>query len=246
MWKASYLNEWSLMWHRKKMIAFAVTSTVLPIVLAVSLQALQPFLGLLAVGSSFPIELLSIYTGIWIPLFLLTVIGDLFPHEYASRTLKLALLRPNSRLHVFVAKAAVLGTAVGGLLAVLAVVTLLCSLFAGIPTNGADLWSMLKAYTAAFVAMLALSAVFVFAAQFFKSAGGFMVFALILYALAKLAPFLSSTFAAFSPTAYTDWHMLWLSSTVPAGRLLTAGAFLLSSCLFFFSLGYYKFERKEV
>jgi ABC-2 type transport system permease protein len=245
-WKAGYVNELFLLLYRKKVIMFGVFSAILPILLAVSLNALQPILGLLAVSPSFPIEMLSLYTGIWIPLFIVTITADLFPNEVASRTLKLALLRPNTRLQVFGAKVAALGTGIAVILVLLGIITFVCNFFAGTAVSFAEGVGILKAYFAAFVSMLALSALFVFVSQFFKSASGYMVFAIVFYAAAKVAPFLISSFSAFSPTAYTDWYMLWLNQTVSAGKLLTTTLFLISSCMLFFTLGYYKFDRKEV
>nr|WP_246362029.1 ABC transporter permease subunit [Paenibacillus alba] len=234
------------MFYRKKVVMFAVFSAILPILLAISLSALQPLLGLIAVSQSFPIEMLTIYTSIWIPLFMLTITGDLFPNEVSARTLKLALLRPNSRFQVFGTKIAALGTGIAGILIILGLVTFICNLFTGTTAGITDSFGMVKAYVAAFVSMLALSALFVFVSQFFKSASSFMVFALVLYAAAKVAPFLLSSVAAFSPASYTDWHMLWLSQTVPMAKLLTTSLFLISSCMLFWALGYYKFDRKEV
>ncbi|MFS0838308.1 ABC transporter permease subunit [Paenibacillus sp. 1P03SA] len=245
-WKAGYVNELYLLLYRKKTVIFAAVSVLLPVLFAVSLQALGPLLGSMALGSSFPVQMLSIYTALWIPLFIVMLTGDQFPHEDASRTLKLAFLRPGTRFHVFTAKAAAQGTAVALLLVLLFAVTLLCAMFAGTPLGIDDSLAAAKAYAAAFAAMTALSAVFVLAAQFFKSASGFVVFAIALYAAAKLAPFLFQPFPAFSPVSYTDWHLLWLNDGVPAGRRMTASLFLLSSSLLFFALGYYKFDRKEV
>jgi len=245
-WKAGYVNELYLLLYRKKTGIFGAVSVLLPILFAVSLQALEPLLGSLALGGSFPVGMLSFYTALWIPLFIVTLTGDQFPHESASRTLKLAFLRPSTRFHVFTAKAAAQGTAVALLLILLFAVTLLCAMFAGTPLGLGEVLAAAKAYAAAFAAMTALSAVFVFAAQFFKSASGFVVFAVALYAAAKLAPFLLQSFPAFSPVSYTDWHLLWLNDGVPAGRKMTASLFLLSSSLLFFALGYYKFDRKEV
>ncbi|TXK76966.1 ABC transporter permease [Paenibacillus sp. N3.4] len=245
-WKAGYINELYLLLYRRKIVAFGVVSILLPILLAISLHALQPILGLIAVSPSFPIEMLTIYTGIWIPLFILTITSDLFPNEIASKTLKLALLRPNTRFQVFGTKAAAIGTGIGAILILLGIITFFCNLFAGTSVSFAEAVGILKAYLAAFISMLALSAVFVFIAQFFKSANGFMVFSIVFYVAAKIAPFLFSSFSSFSPTAYTDWHMLWLSQTVTVGKLASTTSFLLASCLLFFTLGYYKFDRKEV
>lgn len=245
-WKAGYVNELYMLLYRKKTGIFGALSVLIPILFAVSLHAFEPLLGSLAVGRSFPVGMLSFYTALWIPLFIVTLTGDQFPHEVASRTLKLAFLRPSTRLHVFTAKAAAQGTAVALVLVLLFAVTLLCAMFTGAPLALDDGLGAAKAYGAAFASMIALSAVFVFAAQFFKSASGFVVFAIALYAAAKLAPFLFKSFPAFSPVSYTDWHLLWLNEGVPSGRRMTASLFLLSSSLLFFALGYYKFDRKEV
>lgn len=244
-WRMGYGYELNLLLYRRKAIMFWVVSAILPILLAVSLNALQPILGVLAGSTSFPIEMLTIYTSIWIPLFIIMVTADLFPNEVASRTLKLVLVRPNTRFQVFAAKVAALGTGIAILLVTLAIAASVCSLFSGAAVSFSEGLSIVKAYTAAFFPMLAMAALFVFLSQFFKSAGGFMVFAIVLYAAAKVMPFVSSSFAVFSPTAYTNWHMLWISSTVSAGKLFTSSLFLISACVLFFSLGYYKFDRKE-
>ncbi|NOV03860.1 ABC transporter permease [Paenibacillus planticolens] len=245
-WRAGYFNELYLLLYRKKVVMFAIFSLILPVLLAISLSALKPVLGLIAVSQSFPIEMLTIYTSIWIPLFILTITGDLFPGEVATRTLKLALLRPNSRFQVFGTKVAALGTGIAGILILLGIITFICNIFAGTSARFVESVHMIEAYAAAFVSMIALSAMFVFVSQFFKSASSFMVFSLVLYAAAKMAPFLLSSIAAFSPASYTNWHMLWLSQTVSAGKLMTSLLFLLSSCMLFLALGYYRFDRKEV
>ncbi len=240
------MNELSLILYRKKMVAFLAFSVILPILLAVSLHALQPLLGLVAVSQSFPIQMLSIYTVIWIPLFILTMTADLFPSEVAARTLKLAFLRPNTRFQVFCAKVAALAVGIGALLGLLGMVTFICNVFAGTALSFSEGMSVFKAYVAAFVAMVALSALFVLISQFFKSASGFMVSAIILDVALKISPFLWGAMSTFSPTSYTDWHMLWMSHTVAVGKLWSTSLYLLSSCVLFFTLGYYIFDRKEV
>ncbi|USB31792.1 ABC transporter permease [Paenibacillus sp. YPG26] len=245
-WTAAYMSELTLLFYRRKVIVIAIFSAVLPVLIAFALKGLEPLLALLAVGPSFPIEMLSLYTGLWIPLVILTLTADLFPQEVASRTLKLAFLRPVTRLHIFMAKAASLATAVGGILVILFITTFVCNLVAGTVNGSGEILSNLTAYAAAFAAMLAVSAVFVFIAQFFKSVSGFVISALVLYAAFKIAPFLLSSFSAFSPMNYTDWHMLWLSSYVRPGTLFTGALFLLASSVLFYSLGYYKFDRTQV
>ncbi|CAG7614097.1 ABC transporter permease subunit [Paenibacillus allorhizosphaerae] len=242
--KAGLRNELDLLFYRRKTVVFFLFSAILPALLAASLHSLQPFFGLIAVSRSFPIDMLGWYTMLWIPLFIFLTAADQFPGEVSSRTLKLSLLRPMTRLQVYLSKAAALVVGVAALLVILGLVTAICSLFAG--TGGSfDATGMFKAYAASFVSMAALAAVFVFVSQFFGSASGSFTFSIVLYAAAKLAPFFARPVSAFSPASYTDWHLLWISSTVPAGKLIVTTLFLISSCILFFSLGYFLFNRKE-
>jgi ABC-2 type transport system permease protein len=243
--KAGFHNELLLMAYRKKTILFLIFSALLPVVLAVSFHSLQPIIGLMAVSQSFPIEMLSIYTLFLIPLFIFLTSADLFPNEVSSRTLKLSLLRPITRFQAFTAKMLALGTAIAVLLVMLAIVTTACYLLSGNAATAADLFSYGKAYFAGFISMIALSALFVLVSQFFQSAAGFLVFSIVLYAAAKLAPFFAGAFSAFSLTSYTDWYVLWLSHTVSTGRLISSSLFVLSGFVLFFSLGYLMFERRE-
>ena len=149
------------------------------------------------------------------PLFLFLTIADLFPQEISARTLKLVLLRPIHRVGVYTAKILALGVSIALLLLILAVVTSVCNTFLGAQDLGSlNFISYIKAYFAAFLSMWALSALFVFVAQFFRSTSGFLVFSLLLYAAAKVTPFFLKGFAFFSLTSYTDWYLLWLSHSV--------------------------------
>jgi ABC-2 type transport system permease protein len=244
--KAGFTNELLLMLYRRKTIAFLIASALLPIVFAVSLHSLQPILGLIAVSQSFPVDILGIYTMLWIPLFIFLTASDLFPNEISARTLKLALLRPITRFQVFLSKTGALIAGIGAILILLFAVTSACTLFMGSSTGVSDWIGIVKAFIASYVSMIALAVLFVFAAQFFKSASGFFAFSIVLYLALKIAPFFVRTVSAFSPASYTNWHMLWLSNTVSVGTLLQASLFLISSCILFFTLGYFMFQRKEV
>ncbi|WP_019912066.1 ABC transporter permease [Paenibacillus sp. HW567] len=244
---AGLRNELQLMLYRKKTIVLLLVSIIIPVLLVGLFHSLQPVLGLVAVSPSYPVQMLEIYTLFVIPLFMIVEIADLFPQEISSRTLKLALLRPITRLGAYTAKFLALGIAIGALLLLLGTVSTLCNLLFGTPgTGGLNVFSMLKAYAAAFLSMCSLAALFVFTAQFFRSAGGFLVTSILLYTGGKTVPYFFSGFSYFSVTSYTDWYSLWLSHTFSTGRLANTSLFLLAGLLMFSTLGYILFERKEV
>ncbi|MFF2089591.1 ABC transporter permease [Paenibacillus sp. NPDC058174] len=242
---AGLKNELQLMLYRKKTIFFFAASVFIPILLILLFHTLQPVMGLIPVSSSYPVQMLEMYTIFLIPLFLFLEIADLFPQEISSRTLKLALLRPITRLGAYLAKFLALGIAIGALLLLLGTVSALCNLWFG-SWGSVDTFGLLKAYAAAFLSMWSLAALFVCIAQFFRSAGGFVVFAILIYAGAKVAPYFQQGFSSFSITSYTGWYSLWLGHSISAGRLATGSLFLLSGLILFLAIGYFFFERKEV
>lgn len=245
--RAGIKNELLLMIYRKKTIMFFIISAFIPLFLVLLFQALHPILGIVAVGSSYPVQLLGIYTTFLIPLFMFLEISELFPQEVSSRTLKLTLLKPITRLGAYTAKFLALGIAIGGLLLLLGIVSTLCSvLFGAMNMGNVGIIGLIKAYVASFLSMWSLAALFVFIAQFFRSAGGFLVFSIFVFTGAKAVPYIIGGFSSFSIVSYTDWYSLWLSHTISAGRLATTSLFLLSGLMLFLSMGFILFDRKEV
>lgn len=243
--RTGIVNELYMLLYRKKTIVMLGFSAIIPIVLALSLHKLQPLMGLIAVSKSFPIDMLGFYTAVWIPVFIFLTAADLFPNEVSSRTLKLSLLRPITRFRVFAAKTAALLIAIAGILVLLGLATVLCSLFLG-SAGSFDGMEVAKTYAAAWLSMAAVTSVFILVAQFFNSASGCFAFSLLLYIAAKAAPFFSSKVSSFSPLSYTDWHLMWINSTLSSSKLMISALFLLSSCVLFLSLGSFIFNRKEV
>ncbi|MBY9078183.1 ABC transporter permease [Paenibacillus sp. HN-1] len=244
---AGLRNELQLMFYRKKTMVFFAVTLLIPLLLAALFRALHPVLGLAAISSSYPVQMLEIYTLFLIPLFMLLEIADLFPQEISSRTLKLALLRPITRFGAYMAKFLALGISIGVLLLLLGTVSALCNLGLGMAdTGGLPFFNLIKAYFAAFLSMGALAALFVCVAQFFRSAAGFLVFSILIYAGVKAAPYFVKGFSYFSIASYTDWYVLWLSHSASAARLATGFVFLLSGMVLFLAVGFLLFDRREV
>lgn len=244
---AGFKNELQLMIYRRKTIFFFLLSVFIPFLLIALFHVLHPVIGLIAVSASYPVQMLGIYTLFLIPLFMFLEIADLFPQEVSSRTMKLALLRPITRLAVYTSKFLALGAAIGTLLLLLGMVSALCIILFGTPgAGGVNNFVLLKAYVAAFLSMWSLAALFVLLAQFFRSAAGFLVFSILLYSGAKAIPYIINGFSAFSIASYTGWYTLWLSHSVSIGRLAASSLFLLSSLVMFLAIGYFFFEKIEV
>ena len=114
--RAGYRNEILLLGYRRKTLLFLIVSAILPVLLALSFHSIQKIAAFVTVGAAYPIEMLSIYTLFWIPLFIFLTAADLFPHEVSARTLKISLLRPITRFQAFTVKMLALVSAIGSVL----------------------------------------------------------------------------------------------------------------------------------
>jgi ABC-2 type transport system permease protein len=181
-----------------------------------------------------------------LPLFIFMVVSDLFVGEVSSRTLKLTLVRPISRLKVYVSKL----IAIGIFIIIQLEVMWLSSIIVGsVMFHG---WSLREffqvwlGYTLDFLPMLTLGAFAVFIGQFFTNTSGAFALCTVLFIIAKIAGIVFPSLNAFLFTSYTNWHSLWIDSSVTGSNLIDVTLVILSSLILFFTLGYYKFDIKEI
>ncbi|MHB9093276.1 MAG: ABC transporter permease [Eubacteriales bacterium] len=242
------VNEVQKIFQRKKYIVFLVITALIPIMAAFTFNLFQSKLGIFAVNSaSFPILMLWLFTGFLWPLFIFSVASDIFSGELGEKTLKIALTRPISRFYVFLSKNISIGIFILINLCVVFIVSVAAGLFLeGTSNMVTGLWQNMLAYITAMFPMLFLSIEAVFLAQFFRSSGGALATCIFVFLAAKIVPFLSSTLAKINPFAYTDWYMMWLGSSVSAGRILNVFLILLSYSVILFASGFYMFDKRDL
>jgi ABC-2 type transport system permease protein len=246
--KVSILNELWKIWSRKKSIFFLCVSALIPIGTAMMLSRFQSGFGIAAVTSSdFPIMVLNVLTLFVMPLLVFMTAADMFAGEWGDKTLRIVLTRPVTRIKVYVAKQ----TALLLLICTHMAAAFLCSAAAAsfLARNGSFPLAMMRAllaYGTAVMPMMTLGIAAVFVSQFFKSSSGALTVCILLYALCKLVAFFIPQLNNYSPTAYTDWYMLWIGQTVAAGKIASIFMFLLACCILFFTAGFYLFDKKEV
>jgi len=244
---ASVCNESIKIASKKKTIFFLAVTLLLPVLAGVLLSRFQSGIGIGAVASQdFPIIMLGLFSSLFLPLFVFMGAADVFSGEMGDRTMKLALTRPISRFKVFASKqlALLLYIALYLLAALLASVlsALFFTHFGGIAT----VLDWLLPYGSAFVPLLVMSVAAVCLAQFFSSSSSALTVSILLYAGLKVAAFFIPQLAAYSPTAYTDWHMLWIGGTLAGAKIANIFMFLMACSILLFTAGYYLFDKKEI
>jgi ABC-2 type transport system permease protein len=242
---ATLRNEMIKLYYKKKTVVFLIFSALLPIIAALLIGKLQGIIGISTTNEGFSINVLDIFTLFILPLFIFLLASDLFPGEISAHNMKLTLLRPVSRLKVFLAKTAALALCIALLLLIIGLINTLCgAIFSDIQFVGGG-FNIAKAYLAAFFSMSAIGIAAIFISQFFSRSSSALIFLIILFAVAKLLPVFFHSATYFSLAAYTDWHLLWIGHVVSIKARLTSLLFLLSSSVLLFSLGYYVFDKKE-
>ncbi|GAA3408940.1 DUF2705 family protein [Paenibacillus hodogayensis] len=230
---------------RQTKTKLAVVLTVLvPVLSALLLGNLPNGVGS-ALGRDYPQLMLSLFTAVWLPLFLFMAAAESFSGEYADRTIKLVLLRPVSRARAFASKVLAMFVYLALLLAAVWLVSVAAGLATAPRATIAALGDSLIAYAAAFVAMAAVGTAASFVAQWLRSGVGTLALCVFLYVGAKLLPFFFPASAIWSFLSYTDWHTLWIGEAAAAGKLLQVFVFLLASCIISYTAGWYMFEKKS-
>ncbi|WP_274650884.1 ABC transporter permease [Paenibacillus humicola] len=244
---ASLRNEIEKIGRRKSAKGFLLLTLIIPAVAALLLAMLKNNTGMIwGLGSNLPLIMLRLFTAGLIPLFLFMAAADAFPGEVAARTLKLALVRPVSRAKVFASKVLAMGAYIALYLAVLWLSSSISGwLLAGSGMTG-SLTDGLKAYAVSFVPMMVTGVMAAFIAQWLNNSSGAVTVAIILYAAAKLLPFVFPAFSVWSVFSYTNWYVLWLGGGAAAGKLLNSFALLLSYGIMAYSAGLLLFERKQL
>ncbi|WP_276356905.1 ABC transporter permease [Cohnella caldifontis] len=242
------INEWVKLRARKKTVFFLALIAVLPFLGLMAVQRLQNGVGIAAFsGADYPIAFLGGLTLFVLPLLIFLSASDMFAGELGDRTIRSVLVRPVNRYKIFASKLlAIFGvTALGLLLGWIS--STAASLFMDAPDGrwGGVAESAL-AYAAAAVPMFALGTVSAFLSLGFRNASGALAVSILVYAAAKLVAFAFPQIAAFLPTAYTDWHQLWIGGAVSFGKIAAIFSFLLGCGIVFYTSGSYLFEKKEV
>ncbi|NBD24689.1 ABC transporter permease [Paenibacillus glycinis] len=245
---SSTINEWTKLRSRKKTVFFLALIALLPFLGLPAVMKLQGGFGIAAIaGSDYPITVLNLLASFVLPLLIFMSAADMFSGEFGDKTIRSVLARPVSRFKIFFAKLIAAFSLVAAGLLLGWISSAIASFFLphadGLPRALAES-ALAHAVTA--LPLFAICAAAVVVAMFFKHASGALAICILVYAAAKLLGFVLPQYAAWLPTAYMDWHELWIGSAATAGRIATVFSYLLGCGIVLSTLGYCAFDKKEV
>ncbi|MGM0883770.1 MAG: ABC transporter permease [Bacillota bacterium] len=243
---ANVRNETEKLWNLRRTKGFLLLTLLLPVISAILLAAMQNNTVIGGLGSNIPMLMLSLFTFALLPLFLFMSAADSFAGEVASRTLKLVLIRPITRAKVFASKILAIAFYIAIQLGALWLASVLSGwlITGGEATGG--LLDSIKAYTASFFPMIAVGLITVLIVQCFNNSTGAITLIIIIYAAAKLIPFIFPQASVWSVFSYTDWYVLWVENGASISKLLQSFVLLLAYCIMAYTAGLIIFDRKQL
>ncbi|WP_312475383.1 ABC transporter permease [Neobacillus sp.] len=238
-------NEWNKLLRKKSSIVLFCLSALFPLLVGPAIQMMQNKFGFTAFdGESFPLVILSLAVSFYLPLLLALCVSDMFAGEQEQKTLSFLLVRPLSRFKLFTSKIVCTGIY---LLTLLMLVCLSSLITGAIWLENFTFSGLLMSFTAFLLSwfpLMAIGILLVFLALWFGSSSKALTFSILLYLVMVVLTYLFPGIAQWLPAYDNDWYQRWINSgftMVTMGRTI----YLVSFSALFFTVGYYKFSRKE-
>ncbi|MDL2273942.1 ABC transporter permease [Oscillospiraceae bacterium OttesenSCG-928-G22] len=242
----NYKNELTKLFAKKKYIVFllieiAICVTATLIQMAIARVMLES--NLVAVPVNLSMLLLTFFIQAYIPLLIFMASADLFSAEIQDNTIKASLVRPQSRLKVFLSKTLAIATmAVFYLLFLFLTTTVLEAFSGGIQ----EFFFSFTSYLLDLVPLFVLVLMAVLFNQFTKNPTLAMFLTIIVYVALLIGGIFIPQLSGMLFTGYAQWHNLFLGEMLPPSAMLTKTGLLLGYGMIFFTAGYYLFERKDI
>jgi len=244
--KANIINEVQKLFLKKKITVFLIITAIICFLSAFFISSIQQKLVFVAIDSvSFPLMTLSIFTNLLLPLFIFMTVAELFSGEVGDKSLKLVLIRPISRLKIFISKNTAIAIYIIINLAVVFVVSMLSSMLLN-GKSGINVPQIIFAYFIDIIPAVVLALFASFIAQFFKSSSGAIITSILCFIGIKIIALFVSGLNNTIFTSYLNWYSRWTVGQNSFISTLNILFMVLSYGVIFFTAGYYFFDKKEV
>lgn len=242
--KANTINEVQKLFLKKKITVFLIITAVICFLSAFFISNIQAKLSFIALGSvSFPIMTLSIFTNIFLPLFVFMAVAEVFSGEVGNKSLKLVLMRPISRLKIYISKNTAIAIYIIINLLTVLIVSLISVMLLNIGFASQNISQIIFGYFIDVIPAIIFALFAAFIAQFFRSSSGALITCILSYFGIEVLALFIKGFNNIIFTSYLNWYSMWSSSFL---RNINTFIMILAYGIIFFTLGYYMFDKKEV
>jgi ABC-2 type transport system permease protein len=246
--RAASVNEIERLFKKKRAIV-AVIVSIMAIIIG-QLVVIGIRFGIGSRGSDraeFPLLVLSIFVNTILPLFTALVSIDIFAGEFSQDTMKIAILRPISRLKLFLSKIVAIAFFVFmNLLLVMSLSTLAGMFFNPGTISLMQMLKIVSAYLVSVFPVLSVALMVVVLANLFKNGTTAFFASIILFIVFKVLEILFSSYKIMFITSMLGWYSHWTGSEIAIYILSKEFLIMLACSLMAFSGGFYLFEKKEL
>lgn len=237
-------SEFIKLINKKKYFVITILSALIGLLrLGGSMLIAKVSQGELVIKGNLTASMLSFVTDILVPLVVFMAVTDLFSSEMQEDTFKASLMRPLTRFKVMLSKCAgvwILSCAV------MLVMFVVCFIMQLASSNGlGGTWHMLLAYLIDMIPVIALIGVALLINVISKSPTLAMLLCIVVYIFFKYLNLYVSPYGQMIFTAYSQWHKIWLGSTLPVGALTSKLGILFGSVLILYITSYIIIDRKD-
>jgi len=173
-------------------------------------------------------------------------VSELFSGEVNDKSLKLVLMRPISRVKVFISKNVAVAIYIIINLLVVLMVSMVSIIFLHEGSMIQSISQIVFAYFIDIIPAVVLALFAAFISQFFKSSSGALITCILSYIGIKILSMFIKGMNNSIFISYLNWYSIWLTGSSSFLRNINIMFMVLSYAIIFFTVGYYIFDKKEV
>ena len=248
--KASFRNELSKLFRRKKYMVFLIFGLVICIIGAAVSLIVSHLVGRATGVVMFnltptPMGVLPIFLQGFLPLLIFMGATDLLTVEASEGTMKGIIFRPVERWKLYFSKIAAIVAYAAFYLTCIFVLSTLLNLIVGRGMGMGELFSALISYALTLPPLAVLAAFAGLIAILGRSSSLTMLLLIVAYIAMNAIPLFFPIASEMIFVSYLGWYRLWIGVLPSASRLLHMSTILASYGVVFFVAGSLVFERKE-
>jgi len=246
--KATYINELDKMYRKKKVVVLVLLTLLAIAIGQLTVSGVRFQFGIRASGSAqFPVLVLSVLINTLLPLFTVLMGIDVFSGEFSNNTMKISLLRPVSRLNLFTAKVA----AIGSFILASLILVMVFSTLTGIIFNSSErtfmfIGKIFIAYVASSLPILVFTLLIIVLSNIFKSGTSVFFLSILLFLGLKVLSIIYPQFSNLLILPSFNWYNLFLAQNIDIIKILNKFFIMAGYGMILFTVGYYLFDKKDV
>lgn len=240
--KAGIISESTKLFKRNKYKTLLICIELLVIFIGMISNYAEGYINISLYN--FPLNILSIFTNIFIPLIVFMAVADLFAAEQENGTIKAVITRPISRNEILISKMISILLYITCILTVTFIISSIIGILFG-RTQVIDIPVNFAAYIISILPAIPIIFLSILISQLSKSSTSSVMLSVLIYIIIMALGLIFPSISSVVFTSYTNLYKFFIGSQMPVKLILTVIGLLVGYSLVFFSGAYALFEKRE-